>query len=35
MKDVAVLDGEWHLYHLDDVLASQYQSIDWTLHTTL
>ncbi len=34
MKDVAVLNGEWDLCHLDDVLASQYQSSDWTLHTT-
>ncbi len=34
MKDVAVLDGDWDLYHLDDVLASQYQSSDWTLYTT-
>ncbi len=34
MKWVALLDGEWDLYHFDDVLASQYQSIDWTLHTT-
>ncbi len=34
MKDVAVLDGEWDLYHLDDVLASQYQSSDWTVYTT-
>ncbi len=30
MDDVTVLDGEWDLYHLDDVLASQYQSSDWT-----
>ncbi len=34
LKDVAVLAGEWDIYHLDDVLASQYQSRDWTLHTT-
>ncbi len=34
VKDVAVLDGERDLYHLDDALASQCQSIDWTLHTT-
>ncbi len=33
MKDVAALDGELDSYHLDDVLALQYQSIDWTLHT--
>ncbi len=29
MKDVAVLDSEWDLYHFDDGLASQFQSIDW------
>ncbi len=34
MRDVEVLDGEWYLYHLDDVLALQYQSSDWTKHTT-
>ncbi len=34
MKDVAVIDGYWYLYHLEDVLASQYQSSDWTQHTT-
>ncbi len=34
LKDVTVLDGSWDLYHLDDVLASQYQSSDWTQHTT-
>ncbi len=25
-----VLDDELELYHLDDMIASQYQSIDWT-----
>ncbi len=34
MKDVAVIDGELDFYHMDDVLASQYQSSDWTQHTT-
>ncbi len=35
LKDLAVLDGEWDLYHLGNVLASRYQSSDWTLHTTI
>ncbi len=34
MKNGEVLDGEWDLYHLDDMLVSQYQSIDWAPHTT-
>ncbi len=34
MKDGEVLDGEWDLYHLDDMLASQSQSTDWTQHTS-
>ncbi len=34
MEDVTVLDGYWDLYHLDDVLASQYQLIDRTQHST-
>ncbi len=34
MKDGEALEGLWDLYHLDDMLASQYQSIDWTQHTT-
>ncbi len=34
LKDVTVLDGKWDLYNLDDVLASQYQSGDWTQRTT-
>ncbi len=34
MKNVAVLDGEWDLNHLDDVLVSQYQSSYWTQQTT-
>ncbi len=34
LKDVVFLDGEWDLFHLDDMLASQNQSIDLTLHTT-
>ncbi len=34
VKDVTVLDGEWDSYHLDDMLASQYQSNDWTQHST-
>ncbi len=33
-KDVTALDGKWDLYHLDGVLASQYQSSDWNQHTT-
>ncbi len=34
MKDVTVLDGKLDLYSFDDVLASQYQSSDWTQHIT-
>ncbi len=34
MKDVAGRYDEWDLFHLDDVLASQYQSSDWTQHTS-
>ncbi len=33
-KNGEVLDGEWDLYYLHDMLASQYQSMDWTQHTT-
>ncbi len=31
MKDREVLDGEWDLYHLDDMLAS----VDYYSHITL
>ncbi len=34
MKDVGVLDGEWGLYYLEDVLASQYQSSHWIQPTS-
>ncbi len=35
MKDVEVLDGWWAYTHLDDLLASQYQSLYWTQPSTL
>ncbi len=34
VKDGEVLDSEWDSYHLDDTLASHYQSIDWAQQTT-
>ncbi len=34
MKDGEVLDGEWDLYQLDDMLAPRYQSIDRNQPTT-
>ncbi len=34
MKDGDVLDFGGIYTHLDDMLASPYQSIDWTQHTT-
>ncbi len=34
MNNVTALGGKWDLYHLDGVLASQYQSSDWNQQTT-